>query len=144
MSMLDEFFREKLTDHSVVPPAGAWQRVEAGLAKKNNGFLWLRWAAVFLLGALVLGAVWMKREVASPLVNKKPIPKPVEKKDPEPIITDHAEDKVESKNVVKERKSRIFKNQPFEQETRRKDEVAEIVDFSSILIIGVAGTVGNG
>jgi hypothetical protein len=58
---LDQFFKEKLRDHSVKPGAGAWSRVEDGRSKKNSTWkTWLKVASV----ALLLGATsawWMGR-----------------------------------------------------------------------------------
>lgn len=53
MSKLETLFKEKLAGHMEAPPAGAWQKVEARLSKKNKAVVWLRWAAVFILGALL-------------------------------------------------------------------------------------------
>ncbi len=50
---VDQFFKNKLEDHSMAPSENAWAKVEAGLSKKNNVVLW-RWAAAALLmGALI-------------------------------------------------------------------------------------------
>jgi hypothetical protein len=71
MSKLDELFQEKLNNHSVTPPAGAWQKIEAGLTKRNKPVLWLRWAAVFLLGGLLLSVLWLRREEAPVTITEK-------------------------------------------------------------------------
>ena len=50
---VDQFFKNKLDDHTIAPSENAWAKVEAGLSKKNNVVLW-RWAAaVLLMGALI-------------------------------------------------------------------------------------------
>ena len=50
---IDQFFKNKLDDHTIAPSENAWTKLEAGLSKKNNVVLW-RWAAaVLLMGALI-------------------------------------------------------------------------------------------
>jgi hypothetical protein len=57
---LDQFFKDKLTDHALAPPASAWDRVKSGLSKKNNTPRVLRIAAALLLmGALTTALVWI-------------------------------------------------------------------------------------
>ena len=57
---LDKLFKEKLTDHTLTPPAQAWTRVRAGLSKKNKGLIGFRTAAVvLLLSALATTLVWL-------------------------------------------------------------------------------------
>lgn len=58
MNQVDRLFNEKLSDHSVAPPASAWDRIEAGLAKKNSTVLWMRWAAI-LVPATILGLLYL-------------------------------------------------------------------------------------
>ena len=65
MNKLDELFKEKLSEYTVAPSAGAWDKVETGLSKKNSTIAWLRWAAVFLLGGLLLGSLWLQRQDSS-------------------------------------------------------------------------------
>jgi hypothetical protein len=107
MSTLDEFFREKLADHSITPSDGAWQRVQAGLSKKNNGLIWLRWAAAVLLGALLLGALWIQRETEPQMAQeKKEEPKqPEVKKEllPPPVAETVAETKVRTNQPADKR-----------------------------------------
>lgn len=62
MSKLDKLFKGKLADHVVAPPSGAWQKVETGLSKKNDTIVWLRWAAVFLMGGLLFTAFWLNEK----------------------------------------------------------------------------------
>lgn len=59
MSTLDELFKDKLKDHTIAPPAQGWSRLESTLAKKNSQ-AWYRWAAVFLLGAVLTG-LWIQK-----------------------------------------------------------------------------------
>ena len=58
MNQVDRLFNEKLSDHSVAPPASTWDRIEAGLAKKNSTVLWMRWAAI-LVPATILGLLYL-------------------------------------------------------------------------------------
>ncbi len=129
MSKLDEFFKEKLNDHSIAPPGGSWKRVEAGLSKKNKAFVWLRWAAVFLIGVMLLGTLWLQREDPSPMAtDKQPLKRNVEKENqqtPQPTI---AETKTETKDSLREKKKNITTikaNLPVTKEAVKEDEVME-------------------
>lgn len=140
MSKLDEFFKEKLNDHSIAPPAGSWKRVEAGLSKKNKGVAWLRWAAVFLLGAFLLGALWMQREdTSAPLANDNLLLPEVEKEH-QPLQPAIAKEKTEIKNVVSKKKTTTTPaktSQPVIQEEIKqaevkKEEVAQVTERLSV------------
>ena len=100
MNKLDEFFKEKLTDHSIAPSTGAWQKVEAGFSKKNKGVAWLRWAAVFLLGAFLLGTLWMQRENTSAPMAKDNLPLPEIEKENHLLQPAIAKEQPETKSVV--------------------------------------------
>jgi len=69
----DKLFREKLEGYNRPAPTGAWDKIDAGLQKKNNkgpGLVW-KVAASLLLIALVGYGVW-------PTANEQP--KPIAKK----------------------------------------------------------------
>ncbi|MBX2898160.1 MAG: hypothetical protein KF775_00830 [Cyclobacteriaceae bacterium] len=61
MNRIDEFFKNKLLNHPVAPPADAWQKVEAGLLKKNNAWVWRLAAALMLFGLLSGMWYWWSR-----------------------------------------------------------------------------------
>lgn len=138
MNKLDEFFKEKLTNHSIAPSAGAWQKVESGLSKKNNGVIWLRWAAVVLLGALLLGTLWMQREdLPAPMAKDKLPPAEVEKENQQPLQPAIAEKLPETKNVVREKKAKSTRtSQPIVQEEIQqadlKKEEAQVKEKLSV------------
>src|SRR5882762_418315 len=70
---VDQFFKNKLEDHSITPSENAWTKVEAGLSKKNNTVLW-RWAAAVLLMGALITIIYQsqKKENTQPvLVEKK-------------------------------------------------------------------------
>jgi hypothetical protein len=52
---IDQLFRTKLSEHQRVPPAGAWEKVQSGLSKKNSLTLVWRIAAAVLVAAGLLG-----------------------------------------------------------------------------------------
>jgi len=57
---LDHLFRNKLSDHAVVPSAQAWDRVRGGLTKKNDKLFLMRMAAAVLLaGVLTTTLLWL-------------------------------------------------------------------------------------
>ena len=107
MNKLDELFKEKLSDYSVAPSAGAWQKIEPHLSKKNETMVWVRWAAVLLLGGLLLSALWIQRkDSASPLAKQKqPVPQKAEMKNHESLTPALAEEKSGAKNVVAKKKA---------------------------------------
>lgn len=53
----DKLFKEKLAEHALPPSAQAWEKIEAGLSKKNKAILWFRVAAVLALMALLTFAL---------------------------------------------------------------------------------------
>jgi len=110
MKKLDKFFSEKLTEHSITPSMAAWEKVEARLTKKNNTWLWLRWAAVFLLGVLVLGSVLIRQnEISGKLAVKEKINHPKKGLEKKEAVK---EQKLLSENVVPKKKAKTkTKNQ---------------------------------
>lgn len=74
MSKLDELFQEKLTHHTVTPSPEAWRKIEAGLAKSKTPLIWFRWAAVLLLGGILLSVLWLRRAEAPSTITESSIP----------------------------------------------------------------------
>ncbi len=109
MNKLDELFKEKLSDYAVAPSAGAWDKVEAGLSKKSKTILWLRWAAVFLLGGLLMGSPWLQRQDNSKTLAKENQPDvridevPVQKSMP-PMVK---EQKLMANNARKKKENKV-------------------------------------
>lgn len=59
----DKFFRDKLDRYQRPAPAGAWNKIEAGLAKKNNKPVrWLAIAASLLLLAVATFLFWPQKK----------------------------------------------------------------------------------
>jgi hypothetical protein len=54
----DKLFREKLEGFHKPAPTAAWNKIEAGLQKKNNTTIWLRVAAAVLLAAVATFLIW--------------------------------------------------------------------------------------
>ncbi|MCW5912543.1 MAG: hypothetical protein KIT62_15855 [Cyclobacteriaceae bacterium] len=73
MNRIDELFKNKLANHPVAPPADAWQKVEAGLTKKNSAWVW-RLAAAFVLFGLLSGTwyLWNNNTEAQPGLAEQP------------------------------------------------------------------------
>ncbi|TXI68328.1 MAG: hypothetical protein E6Q41_04275 [Cyclobacteriaceae bacterium] len=84
MNRIDELFKNKLANHQVAPSADAWQKVEAGLTKKNSAWVW-RLAAAFVLFGLLSG-VWywwnINTETQPELVQQPTVP---QKENTEPV-----------------------------------------------------------
>jgi hypothetical protein len=53
----DKLFKTKLQHYQRPAPADAWGRIESGLSKKNNKWLWLKIAASLILIAVVSAAI---------------------------------------------------------------------------------------
>lgn len=77
----DKFFRDKLEGYHPSPPAAAWDRIEANLAKKNHKVIWLRVAAAVALLACAAYLLWPAGDSApAPTVaDKNQTPNTVEK-----------------------------------------------------------------
>lgn len=73
MNRIDELFKNKLANHQVAPSADAWQKVEAGLTKKNNAWVW-RLAAALVLFGLLSGAwyLWNNNTEIKPELVQQP------------------------------------------------------------------------
>lgn len=83
MNKLDTTFKEKLADLTMTPSAAAWEKLESGLAKKNDLIVSVRWAAVLALSTasaitLLVGITSTPSEVAqkisSPPIQKAEVP----------------------------------------------------------------------
>ena len=72
MKELDNLFNEKLADHAVAPSEGAWNRIEAGLSKKNSSLTWMRWAAILVPVAIVSLFFLYKPDQAPQLARQSP------------------------------------------------------------------------
>src|SRR5258707_4949475 len=71
---VDQFFKNKLEDHTIAPSENAWAKVEEGLSKKNNVVLW-RWAAaVLMMGALITIIYQLRKENNQPVLAEKNLP----------------------------------------------------------------------
>ncbi|CAN5503638.1 hypothetical protein BH10BAC4_BH10BAC4_26200 [soil metagenome] len=124
MNKLDELFNEKLKTHSITPSAGAWEKIEAGLSKKNKPVIWWRWAAVFLLGALLAGILLIRREeTVVPLTESKQIPE-----------TDiESTKKVTQKPVAQVTEEKKVGKDPLRQKKRKADPAQKPLDHNEII-----------
>jgi hypothetical protein len=87
---IDQLFKDALSDHKITPSAEAWEKVQAGLTKKNKIIIVWRIAAVFVLFGVLISAWFLltqdksitpvqfteKTELIIP--EKNPVKKPVE------------------------------------------------------------------
>lgn len=61
---IDELFKNKLEHHAAPPSGNAWQRIEGGLAKKNNAFDgWRIAAGVLLMVGLISALYWSQQSM---------------------------------------------------------------------------------
>ncbi len=114
MNRIDELFRNKLANHPVAPSADAWQKVEAGLTKKNSVWVWRLAAALVLFGLVSAWYLWRSAEVQPELV-QQPTP-PTQKEIP--VIVQPEEQK---KNLAETKKET-----PLNQKINSKRATTEI------------------
>lgn len=93
MEKIDQLFRNKLENHPVAPSAGAWDKLEAQLVKKNRFVIAWRMAAALLVGGtLVMLLYWSNASEDATLpvmandVNKKQLAP--EQKETAPLAAD--------------------------------------------------------
>ena len=105
MSQLDKLFADKLTNHAMTAPAGAWEKLEAGLSKKNKT-AWIRWAAILLLGGLWLGALWFREEESAlPMAKEEAAPPFKSEKLILPLVVSPAgEENTLAKNQIRQKR----------------------------------------
>lgn len=67
----DKLFREKLEGFHKPAPTAAWNKIEAGLQKKNNKVIWFRVAAALLLIAVAAFLIWTTQSAPAEQVANK-------------------------------------------------------------------------
>lgn len=138
MNRIDELFKNKLANHTVAPSADAWQKVEAGLTKKNNAWVW-RLAAALVLFGLVSGAwyMWSKNTEAQPELVQQPLTSPQKEI---PVVVQPEEQK---QNLVAEtttaqprqkKKSTIIPSETKKEEIEKVNPEPEVVIQPEVLI----------
>lgn len=76
----DQFFQNKLGDYSRPAPPAAWDRIEAGLQKRKNIFLWRAVAASVVVVTVASYAIWQLNQDTTSLLTAqatetvKPLP----------------------------------------------------------------------
>lgn len=133
MNRIDELFKNKLANHPVAPSADAWQKVEAGLTKKNNAWVW-RLAAALVLFGLVSGAwyMWSKNTEAQPELVQQPVPAPQKEI---PVAVQPEEEK---QNLVAETKTELQpkqkKKSTITQSETEKEETEKVIPEPKVVI----------
>jgi len=139
MNRIDELFKNKLANHPVAPSADAWQKVEAGLTKKNNAWVW-RLAAALVLFGLVSGAwyMWSKNTEVQPELVQQPLPSPQKEI---PVVVQPEEQKqnlvAETKTTAQpkqKKKSTITQSETKKEETEKVNPEPEVVIQPEVLI----------
>ncbi|MBS1559855.1 MAG: hypothetical protein JST69_14130 [Bacteroidetes bacterium] len=112
---IDQFFKNKLEEHSIAPPENTWSLVEAGLPKKNSKWVWSI-AAGILLAALLLILIYQPHQpenttltLSTKSINQAPDPIAQEKEASKPEIIrveknthiNMAQDALPSKSIQK-------------------------------------------
>ncbi len=132
---VDQFFKDKLQDHSRPASAEAWQRIKDTPSKKNNPIIWWRAAAVVgLLGALLwVGYLWQGNNNSQPMLTNKiiePLMKLVEER---PLVDqkEKQEVKIQKTLAKKENKKSITKQLPsqaIQLENNSKEITAIVIE----------------
>ncbi len=86
---IDQFFKNKIEDHSLPPSEVAWNKVAANLSKKNNAIAWRIAAGILLIGTFISLIYWSQQS--------KPVPPSIAKGKPNK----------ENKSGAPERKSEL-------------------------------------
>ncbi len=149
---IDQLFKNSLSEHKVPPSPQAWEKVQAGLTKKNNKFfVWQMAAALVLFGAIISGWYFLNRnettgpaqftntkETVAPLnENKKIIESvPVQVKPNVAHSAKEATAKKRNKNVVKNKdpQNSDTENVAMESSEVQKDIQENIMVTESALI----------
>jgi hypothetical protein len=109
----DKFFRDKLGQHQLTPPPSAWDRIDAGLSKKNRPVaFWLKIAASFLIVATAAYVLWPGEKKNDPAIaneSNTPIQNDSTKKQKDislPTIAPESSEKRVAENKPKEAKEK--------------------------------------
>lgn len=133
MSRIEELFEKKLADHAVEPGPQVWDKIEAGLSKKNKGVVWLRWAAIFLMGGLLFGTLWLTgQRPETQLAKKEIITTPEKEQDVKKQVLPVAENKVES--TVKKKPKQV-RPQPREEKKETVQETTSDKTEATTLVL---------
>src|SRR6185436_16482282 len=79
MNTVDNLFKEMLAEHGLPPSGSSWEKLKAALdnkdksAKKNKALLWLRIAAVLVVGS-VLVAISVEWRKPAPSIAQENVP----------------------------------------------------------------------
>ncbi|TXE11182.1 hypothetical protein [Algoriphagus aquimarinus] len=107
---LDQFFKEKLENHTERPSALAWERLESQLPQKSKSYKGIWWAAaasitiLFTVGYLVLreGEVAVEKPMLADNTTKEVIETPTQTEITTPEITEQAENEIEKQQAAEE------------------------------------------
>ncbi|MBX2915592.1 MAG: hypothetical protein KF856_10025 [Cyclobacteriaceae bacterium] len=138
MNRIDELFKNKLANHPVAPSAEAWQKVEAGLTKKNNAWVW-RLAAALVLFVLVSGAWYIrsKNTGLQPELVQQPLPLPQKEI---PVVQPEKEKQnlvAETKTTAQPRQkktSTVIQSETKKEETEKVNPEPAVVIQAEVLI----------
>jgi hypothetical protein len=140
----DKLFREKLEGFHKPAPTAAWNKIEAGLQKKNNKVIWFRVAATLLLIAVAAFLIWTTQsapavQVATETNSKKELEPTKENRDqsitPEQRVMqpEQQKEQIAKRTVDKVKKSKKINPstpQPDQQPAINEDTPAsELVAF---------------
>jgi hypothetical protein len=109
---VDQLFKNKLSEHTMVPSEEAWIRVQSGLpTKKNKIIVYWRVAAVLALVCFLIGIYFFRNDdqpSTKQLAQKDKISVPETKKETEPQTKVEATEKTQPVNVAKAEKSKAI------------------------------------
>lgn len=107
---LDQFFKEKLENHTERPSALAWERLESQLPQKSKSYKGIWWAAaasitiLFTVGYLVLreGVVPVEKPMLADNTTEEVIETPTQVEITIPEVTEKAQNEIENQQAAEE------------------------------------------
>lgn len=133
----DKLFKDKLENHTWMPSANAWEKIENNLEKKSKPIIWWRAAAAILLVGALLGISywWTGKEAGTqPIaeqkkVDSKPETKTEQTQAPEIDATKKSTEIIK-KQLQQSIQTPLAKSNPIEI-TNKKMEVAHVNENSA-------------
>ncbi|MFZ2905074.1 MAG: hypothetical protein WAZ98_02610 [Cyclobacteriaceae bacterium] len=111
-SQPEKLFRDKLENFQRPAPEAAWERIEAGLNKRDNKFLWLKVAAAILVLVVAGFILWPDEQVVNnSITNAGKQDEPAQSLHPKKTVTATPETPVQKKADKKSNRVNTVKQQ---------------------------------
>jgi hypothetical protein len=133
----DKLFREKLEGFHKPAPTAAWNKIEAGLQKKNNKVIWFRVAAALLLIAVAAFLIWTTQSApAEQVANKtksKKIVEPAKQNEDQPNASEQTviQPEQHKEQVAQTKIKKVKRNNKNHPSTPQSEQQPVIVEAPS-------------